>query len=207
MTGSKWTMRVPAGKDGRPIRIGDVVHEDGHGLEWHVKGIGEGRLSVFAECNSTWVSKWLSAEDLMHVEPEPDADEDERAQTYSADRLVPTVAECASDKALEDAGLVRLPVDADGEVWHPGDEYDSTSASDGSGRIEALVYHKGRWYFETAGRNRDWHFFEGCIHRKLTLAERIRAAVGLLADEDEPQDARALKDLLAVADELEGGAE
>lgn len=101
-----------------------------------------------------------------------------------------------TDEWLAEHGLVRLPVDAAGRTWHVGDLYTlRTDRSHNVERLEWMEWDGDCWQLdgEDAGE---------LVRYEPTPAERIRAAVQELANED-GSDGTALSDLLKIADELE----
>ena len=119
-----------------------------------------------------------------------DADTDVCAFNQLADRI-----------NSEQAGMVALPKDADGEVWHPGDVCDwgypvglhLCCGEDGRGKNGV------DWYIENPGKV--YQRADNCRHAR-TPAERIRAWVEREKTSCVYSD--HLDDLLALADELGG---
>lgn len=134
-------------------------------------------------------------------------DEAHRAEcdmNYSAGFSMGISPKEMTDEDLAELGLVRLPVDEDGEVWHSGD------MAMESGRIDTvskLVLGVDGWALaltSTVG------LFEADVlrHHKPTPAERIRAVAEQVLNADTSQARIEANDALyAIADELEGGAE
>lgn len=101
-----------------------------------------------------------------------------------------------TDGDLAEHGLVRLPVDAAGRTWRVGDLY--TLRNDKARNVERLgwmEWHGDCWKLdgEDAG---------DLVRYEPTPAERIREWVDVARD-----DRADLRDLLAIADELEAGHE
>lgn len=113
---------------------------------------------------------------------------------------VSKITDYGSDEYLAAHGLVRLPVDAEGKPWHVGD------------CIWFMQPPHDRYVTSLLLRNDGWKLLcDGDIgnllepsdeaHYKPTTAERIREIVKRAPENFTDEDA---KDLLAIADELEG---
>lgn len=105
-----------------------------------------------------------------------------------------------SNEELEKLGVTRLPADAEGETWHVGDMAERSDYS--TAKIVGIALREEGWRLNLDDGCEDGYFPDDFIHHRLTPAERIRAWV-----EDAKAESSGFEDLLAIADELEGGAE
>lgn len=105
-----------------------------------------------------------------------------------------------TDDDLAEHGLVRLPVDADGKTWHIGDMV--TLDDRAHSKVIGIELAKDGWNLVLPSGGYASAMPKCYHHYSPTPAERIRAWV------DSARDDRAdLRDLLAIADELEADDE
>lgn len=69
---------------------------------------------------------------------------------------------------LEKAGLVKGPLDADGEIWHSFDMSDSNW-----GVIEGIAYDNGTWYIKGHDTSAPWIRADSVRHYHKTIVEDV----------------------------------
>lgn len=149
--------------------------------------------TLASECDAPALSLIADRIDRAHEEAVAKATAELSAGLPTFDEEVAEL----SDGYLADHGLVRLPVDADGKPWYVGDMRKCPDDDDGIAYLK--LYHDG-WQ---AGLARGGEVNPSEItHYTPTPAERIRAWVERARD-----DRADFRDLLGIADELEGSAE
>lgn len=122
------------------------------------------------------------------------------------------ISDIGDDELSSLYGLVRLPVDANGDAWHVGDKLSTVTfkGKDDGFEVTSLKLYASGWSMDcTNDRCRVLTVLlpSGCVHRRPTPAERIRRCVGLVEGcyrDHGTLDAAVLDELRAIADELEG---
>lgn len=158
----------------------------------------EPRQRILGMCQSIraeWRAKLAKARESAYDNGREDAE-------YRFDNL--------TDDKLDDMGLMRLPVDADGVPWHMGDKCDFSVSSFtviGAGGDEIFIETKDRGLMGLDSRR--------YRHHRPTPAERIRELAKSInynycceyGHDPDSYVWSQVVDLLAIADELEGDAE
>lgn len=164
----------------------------------------DGRESLTKELRE-WVSKYIEAvldkRDLLIMADRIDKAHEEEVR-HAYDIGFASADDWYADKTDDDLaehGLVRLPVDADGEPWRFGDRCNN---GERLGVIHLYDNGNGRLDFRGGTKIEVIKGSTTSRHHHPTPAERIRAWV------DSARDDRAdFRDLLAIADGLEADDE
>lgn len=132
-----------------------------------------------------------------------------REQVDSAENAAWESVMNADDEELERHGLVRLPVDADGEIIRPEDV---VALPDGtSSMVFQLLYLCDGWVVRAGNiHHSDLYLPKKLHHHKATPAKRIRMCVEWIEGcykSHGTLDAAVLDELREIADELEGDGE
>lgn len=123
---------------------------------------------------------------------------------YDPERHYCDVHDLTIDESMTEHGWVRLPVDADGEVWHPNDMMEAWGA------VECMVlYPNGDWYLKGHDMSAPCLCASECRHHhELTVEDVLREmADRCYADEDEPRDRDAIVAEYAAKLQLRGDEE